>query len=180
MKIYCVEPAEQCVSPGSVHPDTGKQYRLVLPFAAPALPTAQELAFWKSEKKVDVNKQTAVADDAPIPKGQRNTTLTSIAGSLRAKGLNEEEIENHLLRINRERCTPELPEQEVRAIAHSIGSKPYKPDVFAEQMAARAAEAKQAQERAATAEPEIDKSEAGLPRFSARSHVGHIDLPGVG
>jgi hypothetical protein len=151
--------AEQCVSPGSLHPETGKQYRVVSA-GAPAPPTAEELEFWNSEKKVESKRETELADQAPIPKGQRNTTLTSIAGALRAKGLNEEEIDNHLQRVNRERCNPSLPEEEVRRIAHSIGSKPYQPDVFAEDMAARAAGARRAQEQAAIAEPEIDQSES--------------------
>lgn len=158
--------AEQCVSPGSVHPETGSQYRMILPYGSPEPPTAQEVAFWRSEKKVEQKNSPVIDESAPIPQGQRNTTLTSIAGALRAKGLNEEEIDNHLQRVNRERCDPSLTEEEVRRIAHSIGSKPYKPDVFAEDMAARAAEVKRAQEQAALQEPEIEKSEAiHYPKF---------------
>lgn len=158
--------AEQCVSPGSVHPETGKQYRVIFPYGPPEPPTAQELAFWKSEKKAEQKNPTAAEEFAPIPQGQRNTTLTSIAGALRAKGLNEDEIATVLSRFNQERCAPPLHEDEVRTISHSIGSKPHKPDVFAEQMAARALAATQAQEQAALQEPEIEKSEAvRYPQF---------------
>lgn len=50
----------------------------------------------------------------------RNNTLTSIAGTLRNKGLNEEEIHAVLTRINEERCVPVLPEHEIDSIARSI------------------------------------------------------------
>src|SRR6266404_3960041 len=44
-----------CVSPGSVHPQTGKQYRVVV--NAPMLaPTPEEIAFWNSER---VEKKTS-------------------------------------------------------------------------------------------------------------------------
>ena len=138
--------AEQCVSPGSVHPDTEKQYR-VISSGTPEPPAAQELAFWKSEKKVEKPTAAAATDDAAaIPTGRRNSTLTSKAGELRAKGLNEEEIAPVLVRLNQERCIPPLDESEVKTIAHSIGSRAYQPDVFAEEIAAKAEQAKRAQQ----------------------------------
>ncbi len=58
--------------------------------------------------------------DGPIPDGCRNQTLTSIGGGLRAFGFEREEIEDALLRTNVERCSPPLPDGEVRRVAASV------------------------------------------------------------
>src|SRR3954447_18710302 len=50
-----------------------------------------------------------------IPEGQRNTTLTSAAGKLRADGLEEEEIRKALSLMNL-KCAPPLSEDEVNRI----------------------------------------------------------------
>jgi putative DNA primase/helicase len=107
-----------CVSPGSVHPATGRQYRL-LASGAPAAPSEQEIAFWTSEKKAPT-KPKAPEEGTPILQGARNATLTSIAGGLRQKGLNRDELEAVLLRMNEERCQPPLDDNEVKAIAASV------------------------------------------------------------
>jgi hypothetical protein len=66
--------------------------------------------------------------EAPIPEGERNTHLTSLAGKLRADGLSEEAILEALLAENRRRCVPPLPEEEVEKIAQSIGRYPPHPN----------------------------------------------------
>lgn len=60
---------------------------------------------------------------APIPEGQRNDTLTRIAGSLYAKKLSDEDVIARLLIVNSMRCVPPLDETEVRRIAESIGKR---------------------------------------------------------
>ncbi|MEM1126752.1 MAG: DUF3987 domain-containing protein [Bacteroidota bacterium] len=60
-------------------------------------------------------------DDEIIPRGERNSTLTSIGGSLRRTGLGVTEIEAALVEVNRRRCHPPLTESEVRGIAQSLG-----------------------------------------------------------
>jgi hypothetical protein len=57
-----------------------------------------------------------------IPGGQRNATLTSLAGRLLCTigPVSEEELFGHLRMMNDSRCQPLLPEDEVRAIAHSV------------------------------------------------------------
>ena len=64
----------------------------------------------------------------PIPdvivEGQRNATLTSLAGSMRRRGAPEPVILAALLEANRLQCRPPLDEHEVRTIAASIGRKP--------------------------------------------------------
>lgn len=61
-------------------------------------------------------------EESVFPEGERNARLTSLAGTLRAKGLSVEEMEAALLVANRTRCRPEpLPDSEVRDIARSVG-----------------------------------------------------------
>ncbi len=57
-----------------------------------------------------------------IPEGERNNRLASLAGALRNQGLDEEGICEALDGINRSKCSPPLPDDEVRAIAHSVAS----------------------------------------------------------
>lgn len=63
-----------------------------------------------------------VADDTPatIHEGERNCTLTSLAGSMRRPGMTPEEIAAGLLEVNTRRCRPPLSEAEVRKIAGSV------------------------------------------------------------
>jgi len=63
-------------------------------------------------------------EGAPITEGQRNATLTRLAGSLRAKGLSQEAIEAALQGINTKSCNPPLPGSEVSNIARSIARYP--------------------------------------------------------
>jgi Bifunctional DNA primase/polymerase, N-terminal/Primase C terminal 1 (PriCT-1)/Protein of unknown function (DUF3987) len=70
----------------------------------------------------------ATPDEEPVPpsvatvieEGKRNSTLTSLAGSMRRRGMSHDSILAALLEENRRRCSPSLPEDEVRAIAASI------------------------------------------------------------
>lgn len=61
-----------------------------------------------------------------VTEGMRRDSLTSLAGSMRRRGLTETEILPTLLAVNRERCVPPVPEKEVAAIAKSI--ERYKPE----------------------------------------------------
>lgn len=59
-----------------------------------------------------------------FPEGQRNASLFSMARSLRARGLDEDELEAALQVANARRCVPPLDTREVEAIAHSACSVP--------------------------------------------------------
>lgn len=59
-----------------------------------------------------------------IPEGQRNSTLASLAGSMRSRAMGQGANLAALLQENRERCSPPLPESEVREIATSIARYP--------------------------------------------------------
>lgn len=55
-----------------------------------------------------------------IDEGSRNSTLTSLAGTMRARGMTEESIYVALLAENIARCNPPLDEAEIKTIAHSV------------------------------------------------------------
>ncbi|MDD5075346.1 MAG: AAA family ATPase [Candidatus Peribacteraceae bacterium] len=59
-----------------------------------------------------------------IAQGARNSTLASIAGSLRRKGLDEETILATLHVANERQCKPPLSSEEVKRIAQSIAGYP--------------------------------------------------------
>jgi hypothetical protein len=63
---------------------------------------------------------------AEIPEGKRNRTLASLAGSMRNRGMEEDEILAALLVTNNNRCKPPLREDDVLRIAASIAK--YEPD----------------------------------------------------
>jgi len=67
---------------------------------------------------------TAAPVEGDILDGERNTTLTSLAGTMRKRGMTPVAIEAALQAENTARCRPPLPVAEVRTIAHSIGTKP--------------------------------------------------------
>ncbi len=64
------------------------------------------------------SRSDGLAQDASggIKEGERNSTLFSLAGSMRAGGMQEDEIFEALLRVNSKRCDPPLPEAEVHRI----------------------------------------------------------------
>jgi len=63
---------------------------------------------------------TATTPGEPIPDGQRNAALASLAGTMRRRGMTELAILAALLTENAERCQPPLAESEVRTIAASV------------------------------------------------------------
>ena len=69
---------------------------------------------------------TSGGDGNPIPSGQRNATLASLAGTMRRAGMTQAEILAAIQRANENRCRPPLPEREVQRVAASIAR--YAPD----------------------------------------------------
>jgi bifunctional DNA primase/polymerase-like protein/primase-like protein len=67
-------------------------------------------------------KPRAVAAEVgeTIPAGARNATMTSLAGSMRRRGMDSGEIYAALTVVNR-RCSPPLPDDELRRVAESVG-----------------------------------------------------------
>ena len=66
-------------------------------------------------------KAAPTQPEKSIPEGRRNSTLASLGGVMRSRGMTGQAIEAALLADNRLRCDPPLPEAEVRGIARSIG-----------------------------------------------------------
>lgn len=64
-----------------------------------------------------------------IPDGQRNGTLTRLAGTMRRSGMSESEILAALRQANAGRCKPPLDDHEVMVIAGSVAR--YEPDQIA-------------------------------------------------
>ena len=62
--------------------------------------------------------------ESVILEGARNSTLVSLAGTMRRKAMSETEILAALLVANAERCDPPLPEAEVRRVASSVAKYP--------------------------------------------------------
>lgn len=60
----------------------------------------------------------------PIREDGRNVAPTSVAGSLRDRGLDAETMRAVLLEVNRRRCEPPLPEPEVAEIGRSVARYP--------------------------------------------------------
>jgi hypothetical protein len=107
-----------CVSPGSIHPTTGRQYRVAIN-APMVVPAPEEIAFWKSERTEKKNA-VAVTADQPIPEGQRNSTITSILGKARQAAGANYDVLMALARQHNERCSRPLPDSELETIARSI------------------------------------------------------------
>jgi len=69
-------------------------------------------------------KQETAETLYPIPDGERNATLASLAGTMRNRGMSQKAIEAALLEENKN-CDPPLEETEVTGIAKSVSR--YKP-----------------------------------------------------
>src|SRR6266403_3348161 len=117
---------EQCVSPGSVHSVTQKQYRVAVQNGPLTQPTPEEVLFWKSER-VEKKNTATVTVDQPIPEGQRNSTITSILGKARQTTGANYDVLIALARQHNERCSPPLSDSELQTIVGSIGRYEVKP-----------------------------------------------------
>ena len=77
----------------------------------------------KGHKAQPVKKKTT---DKTIPSGERNNTLTSLAGRLQKQGIPGAAMVAALQAENESRCDPPLPIKEIQDIAESVGK--YTPD----------------------------------------------------
>ena len=55
-----------------------------------------------------------------IPKGQGNDHLTSLAGTMRRRGMEQASIEAALFAENQAKCEPPLEDEEIHRIATSV------------------------------------------------------------
>ena len=78
---------------------------------------------------LDERAAVEMTDGEVIPEGRRHSTLCSLAGTMRRKGVTEPDIFTELMAINSTRCRPPSPEEEIRQIAQYIGQKEPGPGV---------------------------------------------------
>jgi len=120
------------VIPPSIHPDSGQPYQWDIEWSPFRIPPA-DLPAWALSlvmEKISGNGGRPAELPELIPEGARDTTLTSVAGSLRNAGLTADEMDAALQVMNAKRCVTKdrsaplpLPEKRVRGIAESIGRK---------------------------------------------------------
>ena len=72
------------------------------------------------QSRVKNERQATAAESAIIPVSRRNATLTSLAGTMRRRGMSGEAIQAALLEENTKRCEEPLDDAEVEAIARSV------------------------------------------------------------
>ena len=115
------------VSP-SIH-QNGTQYR----WEDSSRPDEVELATWPKWLVTLLKPSNGKIITAPIasdiPEGQRNTVLTSLAGTMRRRNMGEASILEALRVENRSRCKPPLPDSEVCRIARSSMRYPAESEV---------------------------------------------------
>lgn len=117
------------VAAGSTH-SNGVQYRWITPPSQVQVAEAPQwmISLLTSESAPQIQNHVQDTDQkAAIPNGGRNNFLTSLAGSMRRRGMTPEAILQSLLLENKAKCIPTLSDAEVKRIAESVTR--YQPSV---------------------------------------------------
>ena len=106
----------------SIHDKTGKTYEWEISSKPSQVDVSQAPAWLLKLLAEDVQKVISTPETEPmaIVSGARNDTLASMAGAMRRKGFDAEEIFIALERHNHKYCSPPLPDDEVRIISNSV------------------------------------------------------------
>ena len=107
------------VAPPSLHA-SGRRYEWLPDYPEEPQPIPGWLLALVQERAHANGNGAAPPADNIIPEGRRNDTLTSLAGTMRRRGMEEPEILAALREVNTRRCQPPLPDNEVAAIARSV------------------------------------------------------------
>lgn len=107
------------IAPPSVHP-SGQRYLWEVEHDLDNTPLAQAPGWLLGLARERRQPRATPPVQAVIREGGRNATLTSLAGSMRWKGMEQPEIRAALAEVNRRRCKPPLPDEEVAEIAASV------------------------------------------------------------
>lgn len=99
------------------HLSDGDEYRWESPLSEGIAPAP---AWLLQDRAGQAAAATALpSKGVPILEGKRNSTLISLAGSMRRRGMSPEAVESALVTENAHRCLPPLRDEEVRRIAAS-------------------------------------------------------------
>jgi len=111
------------VAPPSLHA-SGKEYRRATSDSHTVVPSP--MPEWLTDMILKPKPETVslISIIGQIPKGARNTRLTSLAGTMRRRGLGTDELLPSLNAINESRGNPPLAEDEVESIARSVSRYP--------------------------------------------------------
>lgn len=74
----------------------------------------------QAPKRLNGHKRPQIGTELTIPEGNRNSTLCSLAGSMRRRGFSQTAIAAALEAENQSRCDPPLDDEEVEQIVESI------------------------------------------------------------
>lgn len=118
----------QVVAPPSIHPETGKSYEWEGAHHFDDISFAP-VPDWLLNLLAAKTREQLPGERKIFPMGTRNESLAREAGWLRRGGLSASGLEAALLVMNKERCSPPLPDEEVRRIAASIARYPASPDM---------------------------------------------------
>lgn len=110
------------VYPGSIH-KSGKRYLWLHNKSPQKVLTPPFPASLQEVAKARMHS-SSLESEPTISEGERNSTLASLAGAMRSRGMTHEAIEAALLQDNHLRCDPPLPDAEVCSIARSISRYP--------------------------------------------------------
>lgn len=86
---------------------------------AEPLPLPAEVRTYLDQRKAG-SRVRVLGDAQRIGEGQRHTTMVSLAGTMRARGMSEREIRAALDVANEERCDPPMDARDVARIAQSV------------------------------------------------------------
>ncbi len=112
------------IAPPSIHPN-GKAYRWLNQKSIKPLPrTLKEVLTISTKKQSQPQTTNSSTQKQVIKEGERNSSLTSIAGAMQRQGVNTETILATLLSENTLRCVPPLSETEVERIVESVSRYP--------------------------------------------------------
>jgi putative DNA primase/helicase len=131
LRVMCT--GSQTILPPSRHV-SGRYYRWRAGLS-PAEVQLQPAPTWLAKRMAErggkgrspERNSTAAPIGEEILDGSRDTTLTSLAGSMRRRGMSEGAIHAALAVVNAEQCRPPLDDVQVRKIARSIGRYPPDP-----------------------------------------------------
>jgi len=114
------------ILPPSLHAN-GNRYRWLNESDPQPLPQGLRDALMRRTTGRDKSQRDSLER---IKEGERNSTLTSLGGTMRRRRMSLQALEAALLVENAQKCDPPLPETEVRRIAESVSR--YKPKEEAE------------------------------------------------